>query len=598
VLKSYLEKSGISADCSHLHFDFALRFGISRYEKIAAGWELGEALYFGLYSPSEAEKILQRTAEKLKRNGQVELAKWANSNLMAEVEQVTLEAIDSLELSRYQIVGLSVGALQLGASVYLAKVIKQRAPFIKIVLGGSSVIGNPGAKLLELVPWLDAVTDGEGETTLAMLAREPVWNSSTLERIPNLHYRCNESLTARTRMPAFLSMREAPPPDMDEYYAAARAAGFPQSEFVMPIEASRGCAWEHRKADGNLHGCTFCGLYRGSPNFREKPLERVMAELKSGVARNAALEVSFVDAYLPPSYAKDLLRWIANVEMDVTLFCEMRCDIDEETAELLARAGARQVQLGVEAFHTRVLGRMAKGMRMIDNVFAIKLCDEYGVAIQYNLIAHFPGVIANELRETLSLLPSLYGLTAPTIANFYLDRGSRIHADPRRYGIRPETLDRDALPFLPDILATAGVCQVVPFEVEEADDVRDCWDDLEEAVAKWQIRHREVGRQGISQLLSYRDTGESLVVLDYREDESLILKLNGTAREVLLACDRLVSKTELRRHLSNLDERSLHSALDRLRAHRLIVEESNSVLGLPVRARLPSGAPRKGYTNV
>lgn len=597
VLKAYLTKLGIATDGLHLHFDVAMRIGLARYQRIASGWELGEALYFSLYLPEEAQAILSRTAKHLEHKEPTEAEQLATLEFMAEVERATLDVLDAVDLSRYSVVGLSVGALQLGASLYLAKVLKQREPRLHVVLGGGSVLGEPGATLLRLVPWIDVVVDGEGENALAALASESEWDEELFKRVPNLRYRRSDGSIARSETRVMATLDDAPPPDMDEFYLAAQTIGYPRSNLVMPIEASRGCAWEHRKADGQLRGCTFCGLYRNSPNFREKRVEMVLAEMQDGVARSQAAEISFVDAYLPPSYAKDLLRGIASAGMDVTLFCEMRCDLDEEITDLLARAGTRQLQLGVEAFHTSILARMAKGTRTIDNVSSIKLCEEYGIPYQYNLILRFPGVSANEVKAMIQLLPLLRGFTPPTLADFYLDRGSRIHADPQRYGILPDTLDSHPLPFLPAAMQAVGISQFVPFEVEEDNEANEAWASLESVVEQWRTRYDEAREQGIDHLLSYRNLGESLLVSDYRGDESVILELNGATRDVLLASDRLIRKRELQRRLPEIDAETLDLVLEELRAHRLILEEGGLLLGLPVRSRLPNGAPRVWSSN-
>lgn len=592
VLKAHLNRIEIPTDGLHLHFDVAMQIGLARYQTIASGWELGEALYFGLYSPSEASDILARTARYASDNGHAWSPELASIDFMREVERATLNVIDRIDLSRYSLVGLSVGALQLGASLYLAQIIKQRNPSIRVVLGGGSVLGQPGATLLELVPAIDAVVDGEGEDALAALAGESNWDEQLLYRIPNVRYRRSNGAPGRTQAASMLNLSQAAVPDMDEFYAAARNAGYPPGDLVMPLEASRGCAWEHRKNDGQLHGCTFCGLYRNSPNFREKPVATIVDEIRSGVERSQATAVSFVDAYLPPGAAKGLLKNISEAALDVTLFCEMRCDLDDQIADLLARAATRQVQLGVEAFNTHVLGKMDKGRRMIDNVFSIKLCEEYGIPYQYNLISHFPGVSEEDLLKTIELLPLLRAFVPPAMADFYLDRGSRIYTDPSGYGIAAESFDRTPLPFFPAAFRNRPVSQFVAFEKHETEKVRKAWAEIESIINLWRMNYSEVREQGVSHLLSYRDLGNVIVVTDYRNGEPSILQLRGVLRSVLLACDRIVSGKELRRRVPELDEETLGLVLDQLRAYGLIVEEAEALLGLPVRARLPNGAPR------
>ncbi len=592
ILKSHLARRGIEADGLHLHFDVAVRLGLARYGQVADGWELGEALYFALHAPDEAGAILDRVTGPLRRQGQDELARWAVNGAVAEVERATAETIDRLPLSRYGLVGLSVGALQLGASVYLAGELKRRAPHLRVVLGGTSVLGVPGANLLRRLPFVDAVVDGEGERALAELAEAPAWTEARLAQVPNLRYRRGDGEIARTATATRPDLDDALRPDMDEFFAAARAAGYPRSALVLPVEASRGCAWEHRGGDGQLRGCTFCGLYRNSPDYREKGLAAVMADLRAGVEHSQVLDVSFVDAYLPSSYAKELLRRIADADLDLTLFCEMRCDLDEEIVRLMSRAGVRRIQLGVEAFHTRLLARMAKGTRMIDNVSSIKLCEELGVPFQYNVITRFPGALAAHVREMAALMPWLRGLRPPTVADFYLDRGSRIFAAPARYGIAPESLDRRRLPFLPAALAGDPVAQVVPFEASEPDEVRRAWDAVAAEVAAWQARSADARALGVSQLLSYRHAGERVLVEDWRDEDPLTLELEGPVRRVLLACDRLIHREALQAAVPELAAADVDEVLVELAAHRLVIREGAWLLALPVRARLPSGVPR------
>ena len=229
---------------------------------------------------------------------------------------------------------------------------------------------------------------------------------------------------------------------------------------------------------------------------------------------------------------------------------------------------------------------------MIDNVFSIKLCEEYGIPHQYNLISHFPGVALQDLREMIQLLPMLQAFEPPTLADFYLDRGSRIFAEPARYGIFADSLDGTPLPFLPMALTQQPISQFVPFKEEVTDEMCQSWSELEALIAVWRAKHDEAREQGIDHLPSYRDLRDVALITDYCNGQPSILELTGIGRAVLLACDRLIRKKDLAHLLPEIDERTLDSVLDNLRSHQLIIEEGGSLLGLPVRSRLPNGAPR------
>ena len=578
TLQAYLRERQIEVTALHLHLEVAARLGLERYQDIASGWEIPEAIYFALYAREEAEQILRRCNVAMP------------SALVAEVEAITNEALGSIDPQQYDVVGFSVGALQLGASIHLSRWFKRHKPSVKIVFGGSAVVGEVGKRLLEHLPWVDALVDGEGEAALAELAGQDHWTPTFLRDVPNLWFRAADGGIARSSKSSVASLDRIPTPDFTDYFTAARTFGLNSYDFLLPIEGSRGCQWEHRKNDGKLRGCSFCGLYRGSPNFREHRLEGLMERIRAGVSSSGCVHLGFVDAYLPSAYAKQLLRELSQQPADLTFFCEMRCDLDEETARLLAQAGALHIQFGVEAFDTRILARMSKGMRMIDNVFSLKLCEEFGVPYQYNLITNFPGTSLESLQDTLELLPSLWGYRPPLLAKFYLDRGSRMHAEPAKYEIDPDSLDREGPPFLPAALRDAKVSQVVSFATQASAPIESAWAEIERSVAEWATLHRRASTGGFRQLLTWRDSGEVLTIVDLRGGTTLSFEIDGLLRQVLLACDRLVRRSTVLKAVSDLDAESLEHILERLRDLRLVVIEGQWVLGLPVRARLPSGA--------
>lgn len=584
-LKSTLTGAGIEAHAAHLHLPFALAFGLDRYDRIAQGWETGEALFFALAYPEQAEEILARSADALVRRG--ECAALCNLDTLEAARQAMDQCLATLDLGRYAVIGLSVGALQLGATIFLARRLRRSHPDLRIVCGGSALVGQAGAALLAQISEIDLIVDGEGEDALVRLIQAPDWSAAALAAIPNLRYRAADDGLAYAPRADVGGLPDLPPPDFDEYFAILQTEGFAPQDVVYPMEASRGCAWEHRRGDGQLRGCTFCGLYRGSNGYRDKPFARIVEEVDRAGDRYGTLELSLIDAYLPSAHALPLLRHIADHPADFTLFCELRCDLDRETVLALARAGARQVQLGVEALDTALLRHMAKGTRMIDNVQSIKLCATYCVPAQYNLITHFPGATAAQIERTLALLPVLFGLPAPTLAHFYLDRGSRIFQDPEAHGLAAGRIDTEKLPFLPAELSN-DLCQVVPIAQDDTCDHAELWARLETLVANW--RALECERQAIGRKhgLSFRDTGSALMVTDGRQDQPVNLSLRGALREVLLACETIVPRSRLQSLFPN-SPNLLDRALAVLREHRLIIEEKDLVLALPVAAPLPSG---------
>ena len=305
ALKSALTAAGIEAHAAHLHLPFALAFGPERYGRIAQGWEAGEALFFALAYPDQADGILARSADAIARRG--ECAGLCCSEMLDAARHAMDHCLATLNLDRYAAIGLSVGALQLGASIYLARRLRRSHPHLRILCGGSALVGQAGTALLAQVPEIDLVVDGEGEEALVRVMQAPDWSAATLAAIPNVRHRDPGGGATCRRRADVSGLATLPPPDFDEYFSILHAEAMPPLDAVYPIEASRGCAWEHRRGDGVVRGCTFCGLYRGSTAYRDKPFARIAEEVNRASQRYATLELSMTDAYLPSTHALPLL---------------------------------------------------------------------------------------------------------------------------------------------------------------------------------------------------------------------------------------------------------------------------------------------------
>ncbi len=594
TLKSYLTQHGVHVDVSHFHLEVAVKLGLNEYEEVSAAWGIGEALFSSLYAPSEMERLIQHETQILRNQGQGPLADWAENGALYDLHQLCEAHLNTLELEDYDIIGFTVGALQLVGSIYLSYLVKQRCPHAFVILGGSAIIGDIGESVIANLPHVDLVVDGEGELPLLKLCQmEDVRDQSKYACIPNLVFRDYEGMPRRTPPRGTINLGTLPPPDLSDFYLSALDLQLPSASLVIPLEHSRGCAWEHRKDDGQINGCTFCGLYRASPNFRRKSLDQIRNEIEVSTKSSQVLQVSFVDAYMPSEYRSDILNMLIESDQDYTLFTEMRCNFDRGTADLLARAGVSRVQLGVESFSTPILKRIEKGARAIDNVYAVKLCQEYGIPQQFNIMTRIPGVRREDVEIMEELMPSLYGYTPPNAATFYLDRNSRIYADPAANDIIPESLDCEPLEFLPESLAHRLLSRQVSFRSQNSEDMEEFWQRIEVSVEIWHERFQHATRIGHRCGLTYRRGYDFVTITDLRGPSPLIYSLEGYSYKVFLACNDIVSRYNLAKQFSELDDDTLNGILNGLQEYRILMHENANYLALPVRETLPNGAPRR-----
>lgn len=589
-LKAYLEIKGIPVTAAHLHLPVALEIGLERYEALSSRWGTGDAIFSALLAPVEAPDLLQRQANKLRAENATELADWLEGDACKDIESILDNWLRTIDLSRYKWIGFSVGAMQLTASLYLAQRIRETAPETFIVFGGSGLVGEVAEHLIRAVPYIDVIVNGEGEEASHSLAclTDPK-DESLLRQTPNLLYRDLNGEVQSTRRAVIQDLNTLPCPNLDEYFSIVEQAGIVRTGTLIPMEHSRGCQWEHRTHNGRLSGCTFCGLYRNSPNFRAKSPELVAQHIQESSKRYHCLKIGFVDAYLPKAYRRDLLKKIIEIPGDYTLFTETRCDLDDSTSDLMARAGTSGIQLGVESFSTPILAKLEKGARLHENVYSMRLCEEYGLPYQYNLMINIPGVSQHEVLEMLALLPSFFGFRPPHLSDFYLDRNSRVYQEPERFGVDPGSLDREFADFLPARLASIPISQVVSFRPLPESANKTDWEQVEKLVQFWEQRYQSAVTMGFPSGLSYRQGSDFATVVDLRGDEPKVLHLRGMSLEVFLKCRKPTQRWHLLKNLT--DSRYAEAAIDALVEHQLILDSDNYLLTLPSHTRLPSGAP-------
>jgi ribosomal peptide maturation radical SAM protein 1 len=575
VLSGYLRAHGHPVDAVHLHLRVAARFGFERYLAISQEWKTGEALFSALLAPNERERLL---AESRTGDGHLEPDAGWLQDLSASYD----DAIAAFRLDDYVLVGVSVCHLQLAASLVLLERLKRLAPGILVIFGGRSVSGEAGAELLRRHPSLDAVVDGEGEEALLDLATlPPPWSPADLRRVPNLWFRPGGEKVEHTRARVMASLNGVAPPDHSDFFDLAAREGLALAESTLPIEASRGCPWEYRTHERPT-GCAFCGL-NVWPSHREKALSNMLDEIDALIARHRVLDLSFADSTMP-SYGKELLRRLAVRGRDLTIFFELRADFDEETATLLAAAGARRLQIGIESLSTTLLARLGKGVRAIQNVNALKLCEERGIPYQYNLLMNVPGANQREIDESLAWMQLLHGFAPPHLVPFYLARGSRMHRHPEAFGIDPASLDGVPCTYLPARLAFSRLTAEVPFSCSESSLPNDAWAPLAEGVARWQ----ELRRAGRGRL-TMRNGGSFLSIEDDRQGLGRMYILEGLAREIVMAAGTLTSMRTLLRATHLPDMTVLEGGVNELARLGLVLRENDEVLALPVRARHASG---------
>ena len=279
LLKSALQRDGISVRDLYFTLDMAARIGVEAYLGICLGQHsttdlLGEWLFerelHGVHDPERERAYLRdviagATPEHAK--GDMSFAAlgepWKEHLLEWRDQSKFLDACLEEVLSHSpRLVGFTSAFQQNVASLALARRIKQAAPQTIVCMGGSNCEGVMAAELLRQYPFLDAVLSGEGDSIFPAFVKT-VLAGDSLSAWPGLHHRLPTRAlpvlreSACSTAAAVQDMDSLPIPDYSGFFERFHNTDLDrQIEPHVLFESSRGCYW------GAVSHCTFCGLNR------------------------------------------------------------------------------------------------------------------------------------------------------------------------------------------------------------------------------------------------------------------------------------------------------------------------------------------------
>ena len=442
ILKGCAERAGFTTDVHLLTMRLAELIGIDCYERISdhpfyPEWFFSQAL-FGANGTGELKNDwdylkADRNGQHLRDavlyavNGSAELL---NQVLNEAIPQFIENCLTEIDWQSYGVVGFTTVFAQSFASALLAKRIKERFPHISIVFGGANVDGEMGVEFLKAFPWVDHVVHGEGEVVFPSLLRSLA--SGRPQKIESVSSRIGgQILRGDGDHPPFVDLNSTPVPDYSHYMEALEKSLF-KKDVISSVyfESSRGCWW------GAKHHCTFCGLNATGMSFRKKDAKRVFDEIMEITWTTKCLDLFATDNIFPLEYFNELLPRLIEADLDISIFYETKANLTRDQMALLAKAGVRSIQPGIESFTTKILSHMQKGITAIQNIQFVKWCKELGISAAYNVIYGFPGETAEDYASYPKLFQSIEHLQPPSnIGPVNYQRFSPYHMDATRFGL-------------------------------------------------------------------------------------------------------------------------------------------------------------------
>jgi len=603
LLKPTLERAGIPVQTFSLFMYFGARIGWKVSETIADVWPsmVGEWIWT---KAAFGDEIEPHDAQYFKAYEHIFKAICSRAGCTVKRFQKIRdkhapEFIDycanTVDWSRFSLIGLSVVFQQTLASLALAKAIKQRYPHIPIVLGGASLEDDIADEIMRECPQVDYIHCGDAELSFPEMVKR-LDRGESMEGVRGVMWRNEGKTEYAGRAPNFAAMDETPLPDFDEYFYARREGGYEDYEDacepMIPIETARGCWW------GEKHHCTFCGLNRSGMEFRAKSPEQVLEQLDQLSRKYGVFSFNAIDNIMAPEYTDKLFRRLAEANTDLEIHYEIRPNLSRTQLGRMRKGGLYSVQPGVESLATNVLKSMRKMTTGMRNVELIKWCTYYGISCMYNILMRFPGETEEDYRMQAALVPKIAHLQPPWgIVKARADRGSPMFTEPETQSIRrlKPALCYDYI--FPKRFNLERVSYYFDHEMDNVVD-EEHYDDLLEGVAKWQQSWTDEGHP----FLRYRKAFSSIVIEDgrrrkwrtysYSDGAAALYEYCADARTPRDIATAMGSDLWVQQALDDFVAKDLMLSMDGRYLSLALPHNSNFELQLgPQRANVPQSAP-------
>jgi len=599
LLRASLAGTGIRSEVAYANVSFAETIGLASYQAMQCtptDHLLGEWCFAGSLFPPDAGKddeylnlVLDVRSHGFppRLEQRMDLMRWIRARSGAYLDLLAA----SIAARAPRIVGCSSVFQQHCASLALLKRIRELSPEAVLLMGGANCEGEMGVETLRAFPWVDCVVSGEADEIFAdlcrtLLARGRGADPAALPHgaISQVQVRNGASASQPPRS-LVRDMDALPIPDYDQYFEALREstlAGMIQPGLLA--ESSRGCWW------GEKSHCTFCGLNGTGMQHRSKSAERVILELEELARRYGIRNIQFVDNILDMSFFKTVLPRLAAAEEKFALFYETKANLRRDQVKLLAEAGVRWIQPGIESLNDEILDLMGKGNSAVINLQLLKWSSEFGIDVSWNLLSGVAGAADEWYAEMARWIPAIVHLQPPSgVIRIRYDRFSPYQARPQDFGLTLEPSRAYGYVYsLPASslrrLAYSFEDSSRPAHVHRALQEGPGQQELQEAVQQWNhLWHSS------RPLLRAYDDGRRFQILDTRPGaRESHWTASGLEAEVCRLCDSGQSSSALLKALSargiQVSMAELDGAIEALCAAKVILRLNGKLLGLAVNA--------------
>jgi ribosomal peptide maturation radical SAM protein 1 len=584
TLKSYIKSKAaeVKIDCYHPYLEVGNLLGLKAYNNIAERTWVAESVYAYLLNPKRRSEITDLFSKEYGAKAKGDPPDL--ENISGQIHRLHQSKHLNLDWSSYDLIGFSICLSQLTSSLYMIREIRNHHPHCPIAVGGSSCAGELGYSLLANSPEIDFVVSGEGELPLLTLINRIKNGDLKGDDSAGLLWRDKQGNIAGGGLKQLANLKELPVPDYSDYFEQlSRQSHLSNLIPNLPMETSRGCWWHRIKSGSVARACKFCNLNLQWRGYRSKEAIQVAREMEELASRHSSLKFSFADNILDSRKLKGLFKSITELDRSFEIFTELRASVSRGDLIQMRRAGVNQVQIGVEALSTSLLGKINKGTTAIQNIELMKHCEEMGIHHSSNLILGFPTSDGRDVEETLYNLKFVLPYQPLRKVRFWLGQNSPVDLNPEQFGIRSVANHPYYKKLLPDSLADS-LCLMIKTYIGDRTKQKKLWRPVAKELDSWKEQYNSLRKDHFpAPLLGYRDGGDFLLIRRRSENyEMETFRLKGSSRGIYRFCETRRTQGQILNEFPSFAEDQLQNFISHMVAKRLMFQEGEQVLSLAV----------------
>ena len=306
--------------------------------------------------------------------------------------------IDFIKSRNPRYIGLSLlSNYSIPITIQLSSMIRLAAPNIKIIWGGSGLSDTDISTYNRLRDKgaFDHFIFGDGEMSLVELMRGNIAHQGIDSTKPNQLKDMSQIL-----LPNYDDI------DWSQYQI------IDDQQNVAYITGSRGC----------VKKCDFCNVYQIWPEYRFRPTENILDEMKMLHEKYGRCSFKFTDSLVNGSmkhfrkFLNELIEYKQNHDPDDKItwigqwVIRSRSQSPEEDYRLMRDSGCVGVDIGIESFNQDIRFEMGKKFTDEDMWWCLDMLHKYKIHATILMITGYPTETDDHHLHTLSVIRELFDL--------------------------------------------------------------------------------------------------------------------------------------------------------------------------------------------